>query len=158
MIAAERTGANMRERDGFSRRELIWLSAGGAVAAATLAASRKAKAQAVAAQPRANAARAGGGATKAGLSKPRLERMRQVLSGYVERGEVPGLVALVWRRGELHCEVLGVRTAGEKAAMTRDTIFRVSSMSKPVTALATLILIEECKLRLDEPIDRIVPE
>jgi CubicO group peptidase (beta-lactamase class C family) len=42
--------------------------------------------------------------------------------------------------------------------MRRDTIFRIASMTKPITAAATMILVEECKLRLDEPVDRLLPE
>jgi CubicO group peptidase (beta-lactamase class C family) len=50
-------------------------------------------------------------------------------------------------------------TAGAPApAMTRDTIFRISSMTKPITAVAAMILVEECRLRLDEPVDRLLPE
>jgi CubicO group peptidase (beta-lactamase class C family) len=84
--------------------------------------------------------------------------MHDVLAGYVERGEVPGLVALVSRRGETHADVIGALAAGGSAPMQRDTIFRISSMTKPVTAVAAMILVEECRLRLDEPVDRLLPE
>jgi len=94
----------------------------------------------------------------AGLSKARLGRMHDVMAGYVERGEVPGLVTLVSRRGEVHVDVIGTRVIEDPAPMRRDTIFRISSMTKPITAAATMILVEECKLRLDEPVDRWLPE
>ena len=94
----------------------------------------------------------------AGLSRTRLARMHNVMAGYVERGDVPGLVTLVSRRGETHVDAIGTRTVGESAPMRRDTIFRISSMTKPITAAATMILVEECKLRLDEPVDRWLPE
>jgi CubicO group peptidase (beta-lactamase class C family) len=81
-----------------------------------------------------------------------------VMSGYVDRGEIPGLVALVSRRGETHVHVVGVQTLGEKRPMRRDSIFRIASMTKPLTAAAAMILVEECKLRLDEPVDRLLPE
>jgi CubicO group peptidase (beta-lactamase class C family) len=84
-----------------------------------------------------------------GLSKARLDRMHDVIAGYVERGEIPGLVTLVSRCGETHVDAIG---------MARDTIFRISSMTKPITAAAAMILVEECKLRLDEPVDRLLPE
>lgn len=87
----------------------------------------------------------------------RLGRMHEIMAGYVERKQVPGLVALVSRRGEVHCEVLG-QQAFAAAPVRRDTIFRIASMSKPITAAATMILVEECKLRLDEPVDRLLPE
>src|SRR5438128_845933 len=93
-----------------------------------------------------------------GLSKTRLGRLHDVMAGYVERGEVPGLVALVSRRGEVHVEALGMKALGGGDPVGRDTIFRISSMTKPVTAVATMILVEECRLRLDDPVDRLLPE
>src|SRR5437868_12182466 len=94
----------------------------------------------------------------AGLSKARLGRMHDYMSGYVERGEVPGLVTLVCRRGEVHVDVIGRKAIEDSAPMRRDTIFRISSMTKPIIAVATMILVEECKVRLDEPVDRWLPE
>jgi CubicO group peptidase (beta-lactamase class C family) len=96
--------------------------------------------------------------TSAGFSKVRLSRLRNVMAGYVERGEVPGLVALVSRRGEAYVEALGVKALGGSDPMQRDTIFRIASMTKPITAAAAMILVEECKLRLDDPVDRLLPE
>jgi CubicO group peptidase (beta-lactamase class C family) len=94
----------------------------------------------------------------AGLSKPRLERMHRVLSGYVERQEMPGLVALVSRHDDVHVETLGTMSAGQPAPMKRDTIFRIASLTKPITAAAAMILVEECQLRLDESIEPWLPE
>jgi CubicO group peptidase (beta-lactamase class C family) len=96
--------------------------------------------------------------TSAGLSKARLSRLRNVMAGYVARGEVPGLVALVSRRGEEYVEALGVKALGGSNPVQRDTIFRIASMTKPITAAAAMILVEECKLRLDDPVDRLLPE
>jgi CubicO group peptidase (beta-lactamase class C family) len=93
-----------------------------------------------------------------GLSKARLGRMHDVMAGYVERGDVPGIVTLVSRRGEVHLDAIGMKALGGRDAIRRDTIFRISSMTKPITAVATMILVEECKLRLDEPVDRVLPE
>src|SRR5438874_4334552 len=93
-----------------------------------------------------------------GLSRARLGRMRDVMAGYVERGEVPGLVTLVSRRGEVHVDAIGMKAVGGGDPIGRDTIFRISSMTKPITAAAAMILVEECKLRLDEPVDRLLPE
>jgi CubicO group peptidase (beta-lactamase class C family) len=93
-----------------------------------------------------------------GLSKARLGRMHEVMAGYVERGEVPGLVTLISRRGEVHVDAIGMKAAGGSDPMRQDTIFRIASMTKPITAVATMILVEECKLRLDEPVDRLLPE
>src|SRR5450631_1309101 len=93
-----------------------------------------------------------------GLSAERLKRLHDVMTGYVERGEVPGLVTLVARRGEGHVDAIGAMAAGSEEPMRRDTIFRIASMTKPITAAAAMILIEECRLRLDEPVDRVLPE
>jgi CubicO group peptidase (beta-lactamase class C family) len=92
-----------------------------------------------------------------GLSKARLGRMHEVMAGHVEAGDMPGLVTLVSRRGETFVDAIG-RMAFDGPPMRRDTIFRITSMTKPVTAVAAMILVEECKLRLDEPVDRWLPE
>jgi CubicO group peptidase (beta-lactamase class C family) len=96
--------------------------------------------------------------SSAGFSKARLSRLRNVMASYVERGEVPGLVALVSRRGEAYVEALGVKALGGSDPVQRDTIFRIASMTKPITTAAAMILVEECKLRLDDPVDRLLPE
>src|SRR5665213_4585324 len=93
-----------------------------------------------------------------GWSQARLERLHRVMSGYVERGEVPGLVLLLSRYGALHTEVLGSASRESRAPMQRDTLFRITSMTKPMTAVAAMILVEQCKLRLDDPVDRWLPE
>ncbi|MDQ2815316.1 MAG: beta-lactamase family protein [Actinomycetota bacterium] len=92
-----------------------------------------------------------------GFSKSRLARMRDVMTGYVERGEVPGMVLAVSRRGEEVIEPIGT-TDTDGTPIHGDTIFRISSMTKPVTAAAAMICVEECRLRLDEPVDRLLPE
>jgi CubicO group peptidase (beta-lactamase class C family) len=84
--------------------------------------------------------------------------MHDVMADYVERGDVPGLVTLVSRRREAHVDAIGTKAIADLAPMRRDTIFRISSMTKPITAAATMILVEECKVRLDEPVDRWLPE
>jgi CubicO group peptidase (beta-lactamase class C family) len=93
-----------------------------------------------------------------GLSRARLDRMHDVMAGSIERGELPGLVTLVSRRGEVHVDAIGMKAVGGRDPMRRDTLFRIASMTKPITAAATMILVEECKLRLDEPVDRLLPE
>jgi CubicO group peptidase (beta-lactamase class C family) len=93
-----------------------------------------------------------------GLSTKRLARMHDVMAGSVERDEMPGLVTLVSRRGEVHVDVIGTQSFADPTPMRHDTIFRISSMTKPITAVATMILVEECKLQLDEPVDRWLPE
>ncbi|MGO8871472.1 MAG: serine hydrolase domain-containing protein [Acidimicrobiales bacterium] len=93
-----------------------------------------------------------------GLSEAGLSRLGDVLAGYLGRGEIPGLVALVERKGRLHTEVMGTLADGGGGPVRPDSIFRISSMTKPVTAVATMILVEECALRLDDPVDDLLPE
>lgn len=93
-----------------------------------------------------------------GLVEPRLRRMHDVLSGHVERGEMPGLVALASRGGDVHVEVLGRQSLHQPAPMRRDTIFRIASLTKPMTAAAAMILVEECRIRLDDAVDPWLPE
>jgi CubicO group peptidase (beta-lactamase class C family) len=88
-----------------------------------------------------------------GLSKARLGRMHDVMAGHVERGDVPGIVTLVSRRGEVHVDAIGTKAIDGSDPMRRDTIFRVASVTKPIVAAAAMILVEECALRLDEPVD-----
>ena len=83
--------------------------------------------------------------------------MRTVLHQYVERGAMPGLVALVSCGNEVHSEVLGALSFGG-APMTRDAIFRIASMTKPIVAAAAMVLVEECTLRLDDAVDEWLPE
>jgi len=93
----------------------------------------------------------------AGFSKARISRLHDVMAGYVERGEVPGIVTLVSRGAEVYVDAIGAKSVGGDP-IGRDTIFRIASLSKPVMAAATMVLVEECKLRLDEPVDRLLPE
>jgi CubicO group peptidase (beta-lactamase class C family) len=94
----------------------------------------------------------------AGFSSTGLARMRDVMASHVTRGDMPGLVTLISQRGQTHVEAFGTPTVGSKIPMRRDTIFRIASMSKPIIAAATMILVEDGKLHLDEPLDRLLPE
>src|SRR5207245_963777 len=89
-----------------------------------------------------------------GLSKTRLGRLHDVMAGYVERGDVPGIVTLVSRRGEVHVDAIGTKAVAGSDPIRRDTIFRIASLTKPIAAAATMILVEQCGLRLDEPANR----
>src|SRR5215208_4366008 len=77
--------------------------------------------------------------------------MHDMMAGHVRRGEVPGLVTLICRRGEVFVDAVGERSPGEP--MRRDTNFRIASTTKPVAAVAAVILVEVCRLRLDEADD-----
>jgi len=94
-----------------------------------------------------------------GLSVARLKRLTDGMQGFVDRGVVTGVVTLVHRHGvEGHCDVLGFQDEESRQPMRRDTIFRIASMTKPIVSVATLMLLEEGKLRLDDPIERWLPE
>ncbi len=93
-----------------------------------------------------------------GLSKARLERLNSVLTAHVERKDLPGFVALVARHEDVHTAVVGAMTTERTAPMTRDAIFRIASITKPIVAVAAMILVEECRLRLDESVEPWLPE
>lgn len=83
--------------------------------------------------------------------------LHDVLAPHVESGEIPGLVGLVARDGSVEVEVIGRRSV-DGPPMTRDSIFRISSMTKPILAVVAMQLIEQGVLALDEPVDRLLPE
>ena len=94
-----------------------------------------------------------------GLSSARLARLKAAMQGYVDRREVAGVVTLVARHGKVaHFDSIGYRDAEAKASMTPDTIFRQASMTKPIVAVATLMLLEEGRLQLSDPISKWLPE
>jgi CubicO group peptidase (beta-lactamase class C family) len=93
-----------------------------------------------------------------GLSPARIRRLHDIMSRQVEGGRLPGLVTLLSRRGQEHMDAIGTLAFGGNAPMRRDTIFRLASMTKPITAVAAMILVEECRLRLDDPVDAWLPE
>jgi len=85
-----------------------------------------------------------------GLSKSGLDRVRGVLERHVASGRIPGLVALVGQGDETHVEAIGTMRHDGGAPMRRDTIFRMASTSKPVSVAAAMVLLDECRLRLDD--------
>jgi CubicO group peptidase (beta-lactamase class C family) len=92
-----------------------------------------------------------------GLSKDGLERFGAVAASHVGDGKVPGLVALVAHGDDVHVEALGSLAIGERP-VERASLFRIASTTKPITAAATLALVREGLLELDEPVDRLLPE
>jgi CubicO group peptidase (beta-lactamase class C family) len=95
---------------------------------------------------------------RSGFAKSGLSRMRGVLERHVESGRIPGLVALLSRGDETHVEAIGTMRHDGGTPMRRDTIFRMASTSKPVSIAAAMILLDECRLRLDDPVDPWLPE
>src|SRR5262245_12366474 len=95
----------------------------------------------------------------AGLSSSRLAEIAAVLNADIERGQLPGAVLMIVRRGMLaYCEAFGDRDKAAGVPMTIDTIFNIASMTKPVTAVAALQLIERGHLSIDDPIEKFLPK
>jgi CubicO group peptidase (beta-lactamase class C family) len=94
-----------------------------------------------------------------GLSSARLARLGTVIAGEIERGRVPGAVALVARRGRVgYFESFGQRDAAAGAPMTKDAIFRIYSMTKPITSVAAMMLWEDGRFLLSDPIAKYLPD
>lgn len=93
-----------------------------------------------------------------GMSAERLDRIGQLLKGDIDRGQIPGAVALVARKGKVaYFESFGFRDKGSGAPMTRDAIFRTYSMTKPITSVAALMQVEEGKVVLTDPVSKFLP-
>jgi CubicO group peptidase (beta-lactamase class C family) len=94
-----------------------------------------------------------------GFTDAALAQIAPALQGVVDEGDLSGFVTLVWRKGEVaQVLTLGQRDIEAGLPMTRDTLFRIASMTKPVTSIAALMLLEEGKLRLEDPITKWLPE
>jgi CubicO group peptidase (beta-lactamase class C family) len=92
------------------------------------------------------------------LSQAGLDRLHQAMAARVAKGELPGLVTLVARGDDVHVDAIGTMAFGGDEPMRRDTIFRIASLTKPILATATMMLVEDGTLALDEPVDRLLPE
>ncbi|MFF1646287.1 serine hydrolase domain-containing protein [Streptomyces sp. NPDC058240] len=87
-----------------------------------------------------------------------MSNLRDLLEKHVGGGSAPGAVGLVARGDRVEVAAVGSADAGGTAAMARDSIFRIASMTKPVTAAATMMLVEEGRIALDEPVRQWLPE
>jgi CubicO group peptidase (beta-lactamase class C family) len=87
-----------------------------------------------------------------------LKRLGDVMAGHVDRDTVGGVVWLAAAEDDVDVGFAGALTRGTGDPVGRDTIFRIASMTKPIVALGALMLIEECRLRLDDPVDDLLPE
>ena len=88
-----------------------------------------------------------------------INRIPGALQGVVEAGDLSGFVTLIWRKGEIvQLNTLGKRDIAADKPMTRDTMFRIASMTKPLTSVLALMLMEEGRLKLDDPITKWAPE
>ena len=95
-----------------------------------------------------------------GLSPERLARLdRHVLERHIAPGRVPGALVLVHRRGEtVHLSVQGQADRERGAPLQEDALFRIYSMTKPLTSIAFMMLVEEGAVALDDPVTRFIPE
>ncbi len=94
-----------------------------------------------------------------GLSSERLKRINEFVQRHIDAQDISGAITIVARRGRVaHFQVQGLMDVASKKPMSKDTIFRIASMSKPVVGVAIMMLVEEGKLRLGDPISRFIPE
>ncbi|WP_179404485.1 serine hydrolase domain-containing protein [Burkholderia guangdongensis] len=94
-----------------------------------------------------------------GMCRERLERIeRFVDETYIATGKLPGALLQVWRRGELTLNsVLGLADRERQVPLAENSIFRIYSMTKPVTSVALMMLVEECRIALDDPVSKYIP-
>ena len=95
----------------------------------------------------------------AGISVERIRRVGAKLQEFVETERLPGAVTIIYRRGKIvDAQAVGWQDREQRTPMRRDTIFRLASMTKPITAVAMMMLIEDGKIAFDDPLDRWLPE
>lgn len=93
-----------------------------------------------------------------GFSKAGLDRVTAMLDDEVAQGHLAGAIMLIQHRGKpVYYHGFGVRDPATQAPMTRDTIFRLYSMTKPITSAAAMVLVEQGRLKLDDPVSRYIP-
>jgi CubicO group peptidase (beta-lactamase class C family) len=94
-----------------------------------------------------------------GMSSERLRRIGEAIQRHIVEKHISGAVTLVARRGAVvHHEAHGVKDVDSKQPMTRDTIFKMASSTKPVTSVAIMMLVEEGKVRITDPVSTFIPE
>ena len=97
-------------------------------------------------------------AEQAGFSREGIARIDAYIQNEIDGNKIPGAVMMIQRKGKTaYFKSFGVRDPGTKAPMTPDTIFRIYSMSKPITTVAAMMLVEEGKLQLDDPLSKYIP-
>ena len=96
----------------------------------------------------------------AGMSEARLQRLEEHLKrNYIDNARLPCTHTLVYRRGKVvHSALQGLADVERNAAVKDDTIYRIYSMSKPITSVAFMMLVEEGKVALDDPVHKYIPE
>jgi CubicO group peptidase (beta-lactamase class C family) len=96
---------------------------------------------------------------EAGMSTERLQRIHQAMERHIEAGEISGAVTLVARHGKIvHFQAHGLMDLDTRTSMMPDAIFRIASMTKPITGVAVLMMVEEGRIRLNDPVSKFIPE
>jgi CubicO group peptidase (beta-lactamase class C family) len=94
-----------------------------------------------------------------GMSSERLDRVKGVTHAYVDRGKLPGVQTMISRRGELvHHDCYGLTDVSTEVSVTPETIYRIYSMTKPITSVGLMMLFEEGHFLLENPVHRFLPE
>jgi CubicO group peptidase (beta-lactamase class C family) len=94
-----------------------------------------------------------------GMSKERLDRIHDWAGGYVDSGKLPCAITAVMRHGQLvYVDAQGFRDVESKTPITTDTLFRIFSMTKPITSVAIMMLYEQARFQLDDPVSKYIPE
>lgn len=97
-------------------------------------------------------------AEQVGISAKKLERIGDVLKGEIDKGMFPGTVMMVARKGRLvHAEALGLQDKAAGKAMAVDSVFRIYSMTKPLVSVAAMMLVEDGKIQLTDPVSKFLP-
>src|SRR5262245_40549795 len=98
-------------------------------------------------------------AAERGLDQPRLQRLERLVQADVEKGRIPGVVMLSARDGKVVMnKALGQQDAEKRVPMKTDAIFRIYSMTKPIVSVAAMMLVEEGRLQLSDPVSLHIPE
>ena len=94
-----------------------------------------------------------------GMSSQRLDRIGQAFKKEIEEGKIPGAVIMIARKGKIaYYEAFGSQNKGAEVPMRKDTVFRIYSMTKPIASVAAMILVEEGKIQLTDPVSKFLPE
>jgi CubicO group peptidase (beta-lactamase class C family) len=97
-------------------------------------------------------------AEQVGVSAKKLERIREVLKSEIDQGKLPGTVVMIARKGKLiYSDALGFQDKSEGKAMSLDSVFRIYSMTKPLVSVAAMMLVEDGKVQLTDPVSKFLP-
>src|SRR5215813_3542264 len=92
------------------------------------------------------------------VSSPGVDRLHEAMAARVKAGQLPGLVTLVARGDDVVIDTIGSYAFGSSEPIRRDTVFRIASLTKPIVGVATMLLVEDGEITLDQPVDDYLPE